>query len=73
MELTYNKLVNIGATFSKMEQNRIYKIGNGIINGKINRDNYYDEVRKMTKNVKSDQAIKSWQRIADYMWNRLYK
>lgn len=58
--------------FTKQENNRLRKIGEKIIDGKINEDNYYDEVRKFVKNVKSDPAIKSWQRLADYMYDKVF-
>ena len=58
--------------FTKQENSRILKIGQKIVDGTITENNFYDEVRKMTKNVKSDKAIKSWQRLADYMYNAVY-
>ena len=58
--------------FTKQENSRLLKIGQKIVNGTIDENNFYDEVRKMTKNVKSDRAIKSWQRLADYMYNKVY-
>ena len=58
--------------FTKQENSRLLKIGQKIVNGTIDENNFYDEVRKMTKNVKSDRAIKSWQRLADYMYNAVY-
>ena len=58
--------------FTKQENSRILKIGQKIVDGTITENNFYDEVRKMTKNVVSDKAIKSWQRLADYMYNAVY-
>ena len=58
--------------FTKQENSRLLKIGQKIVNGTIDENNFYDEVRKITKNVKSDRAIKSWQRLADYMYNKVY-
>ena len=58
--------------FTKQENSRLLKIGEKIVYGTIDENNFYDEVRKMTKNVKSDRAIKSWQRLADYMYNKVY-
>lgn len=58
--------------FTKQENSRLLKIGQKIVSGDIDENNFYDEVRKMTKNVKSDKAIKSWQRLADYMYNAVY-
>ena len=58
--------------FTKQENSRLLKIGEKIVYGTIDENNFYDEVRNMTKNVKSDRAIKSWQRLADYMYNKVY-
>lgn len=58
--------------FTNQENSRLLKIGQKIVSGDIDENNFYDEVRKMTKNVKSDKAIKSWQRLADYMYNAVY-
>ena len=58
--------------FTKQENSRLLKIGQKIVDGTITENNFYDEVRKMTKNVVSDRAIKSWQGIADYMYNKVY-
>ena len=71
--MTYNQLANMGAGFSKMERNRIYKIGNGIMDGTINKDNYWDMIRKMVKGVTTDRTMNSWERIADMMYNRVYE
>lgn len=58
--------------FTNQENSRLLKIGQKIVDGTIDENNFYDEVCKMTKNVKSDRAIKSWQRLADYMYGRVY-
>lgn len=35
------------------------------LNVLINKETFYDDVRKLTKNAKNDREIKSWQRLAD--------
>ena len=57
---------------TNQENSRLLKMGQKIVDGTITENNFYDEVRKMTKNVVSDKAIKSWQRLADYMYNAVY-
>ena len=32
---------------------------------------FWDDVRKLTKHVESDHAIKSWQRLAEQRYNQL--
>ena len=49
----------------KRDLNRIKKIVELVNNG-CKPNNYYDEIRKFTKNVYSDHAISQWQRLAEY-------
>ena len=48
------------------------------LNRLINVDTFYDDVRKLTRNIISDHSIKRWQCLADYrykeitdIWNRI--
>lgn len=50
----------------KRDYVRIDKVIEGIAQGKITKDNVYAEVRKMSRGVKTDHAIKRWQCIADW-------
>ena len=48
---------------------KIDKIINGIEKGTINKDNLYDSVRKFTRQVTSDHAIRRWEIIAEWFAN----
>lgn len=52
-----------------MEKRDINKIDK--LNTLTNIRTYWDDVRKFTKNVKSDHAIKRWQCLADARYNEL--
>lgn len=41
------------------------------LNALTNINTFYDDVRKITRNVKSDHAIKRWQCLADARFNEL--
>lgn len=41
------------------------------LNTLTNVNTFYDDVRKITRNVKSDHAIKRWQCLADVRFNEL--
>lgn len=49
---------------------KIDKIIEGIERGSINKNNLYDEVRKLTKRVVSDHSIKRWQIITEWFDSR---
>lgn len=52
------------------DMDKVDKIIEGIHNSNINKDNLYDEVRKLTKRVTSDHSIKRWQIITEWFDNR---
>ena len=50
------------------DYHKVDKIVDGIKNGKITKENLYDEVRKFTKKVTNDHLIKRWQIITDWFF-----
>lgn len=58
--------------FIKQDHDKLVKIGRKIVDGTITESNYYDEVRKLTRNVNSDRSMHAWQRLADYMYTVVY-
>lgn len=52
---------------------RYFKIGGAIATETINQLNYYDVIREWCKDITSDSAIKSWQRIADHIYTVVYE
>ena len=60
----YNALVIENRDISKID-----KIIDGIEKGTINKDNLYDSVRKFTRQVTSDHAIRRWEIIAEWFAN----
>lgn len=55
----------------KINYNRVLKCIT--IFQKYGKDEYYNEVRKMTEKIKSDHAINNYQRIAEYVFDSLSK
>lgn len=55
------------------ERRRYYKIGGAISDDTINQSNYYVVIGQWCKNITSDSAIKSWQRIADHIYTAVYE
>lgn len=49
---------------------KVDKIVNGIKCGKINKENLYDEVRRLTRRVTSDHSIGRWQIITEWFAER---
>ena len=47
------------------------KIVNGLNDGLISKENFWDSIRWLCKNVKSEHSIKRWQCIADYVYERI--
>lgn len=43
------------------------------LNKLTNIDTFWDDVRKLTKNVSSDRYIRRWQGLAEIRWNELTK
>ena len=41
------------------------------LNRLINVDTFYDDVRKLTRNITSDHSIKRWQCLADYRYKEI--
>lgn len=48
------------------------KIIDGIKSGKCTESNFYDFISKLAKNVRSDRAIRGYQIIADYAFDRVF-
>lgn len=60
----YDALVIENRDISKID-----KIINGIEKGTINKDNLYDAVRKFTRQVTCDHAIRRWEIITEWFAN----
>lgn len=58
--------MNYSYALEKRDVSRIDKL-----NTLTNVNTFYDDVRKITRNVKSDHAIKRWQCLADARFNEL--
>lgn len=54
------------AAMEKRDFSRIDKIRAIILDETTTQENYYDKIRKLTRNVKSDRGIGRWQHLADY-------
>jgi hypothetical protein len=51
--------------FNNQERLRADKIINLFSSRVLNKENYWDNIRKLTKNVYSDHALSSWQCLAE--------
>lgn len=59
-------------TYNSTEDKIVDKIINAISSGKINENNYWDEIRKMTARITSDKSIKTWQRFSEYIFDQIF-
>lgn len=41
--------------------------------GKINQYNYWDEIKKLSKNITTSKALTEWQRIRDYIYSNVFE
>lgn len=57
---------------SVMERKRLSKVFNGILTKEITYENYWTKMKSYTKGIKTDSAIKEWQRIADYFYGQVF-
>lgn len=71
MNLEQLKEESKGLIFESRDINKIDKIIKGLETGKINKYNFYDNIRKFTKNVYSDHSIGRWQCISDWFYARI--
>ena len=60
--MTYNRAIE------KRDYSKIDKLNN-----LTNKETFWDDVRKFTKNVTSDHSINRWECLAEYRWNELNK
>jgi hypothetical protein len=58
--------MNYLSAIEKRDYSKIDKLNN-----LTNKETFWDDVRKLTKNVTSDHAIKRWQCLADQRWGEL--
>lgn len=58
--------------YSSAEVKKVDKILDIYQTGKVNKENYYDHIRKLTKNVTSDQSIREWERISEIIECELF-
>ena len=50
---------------------RMDKVVNGLNDGWISKENFWDNIRWFCKNIKSEHSIRRWQSIADYVYERI--
>lgn len=58
--------MDYSSAFEKRDYTKIDKL-----NTLTNKDTFWDDVRKFTKNVTSDHSIKRWQCLAEQRWQEL--
>ena len=68
-----NKVLGNGFYTNKRQYNRTKKILKMIDDEKINQDNYWDEIRKLCKNVTSCRGISEWQGTSEYIYTNVFE
>ena len=68
-----NKVLEDGFYTNKRQYNRTKKILKMIDDEKINQDNYWDEIRKLCKNVTSCRGISEWQGTSEYIYTNVFE
>ena len=51
---------------------KVEKVLKTIINGKMHKETYWDDFRKITRNVSSNRSIREWQIVAEGMAKYIY-
>lgn len=59
--------------YSSAEDRIVDKILDAVKSGKVNENNFYDAIRKMTARITSDRSIKAWERFSDYVYDHLFR
>ena len=67
------KVLENGFYTNKRQYNRTKKILKMIDDEKINQDNYWDEIRKLCKNVTSCRGISEWQGTSEYIYTNVFE
>lgn len=67
------KVLENGFYTNKRQYNRTKKILKMIDDEKINQDNYWDEIRKLCKNVTSCRGISEWQGTSEYIYSNVFE
>lgn len=65
--MDYNEIYRY--VFERRDESRIEKLINARESGQMTPVNYWDIVRSLCANVKSDHAIKRWQILAECFYN----
>ena len=67
------KVLENGFYSNQRQYKRTEKILKMIDTGKINQDNYWDEIRKLCKNVTSCRGISEWQGTSEYIYSNVFE
>ena len=67
------KVLENGFYSNQRQYKRTEKILKMIDTGKINQDNYWDEIRKLCKNVTSCRGISEWQGTSEYIYTNVFE
>lgn len=71
LNMRYDYLYKDFKGIDKYDFKKLDKIVNGLNDGWIIKDNFWDSIRWFCKNVKSERSISRWQIIADYVYERI--
>lgn len=67
------KVLENGFYHNQRHYKRTEKILKMIDDNKINKDNYWDEIKKLCKNVTSCRGISEWQGTSEYIYSNVYE
>lgn len=57
--------------WEQRDYKRIDKIIGAIEDGSINKESFYDVIRKFTKRIESDHSINRWEALSDWFYVKL--
>lgn len=70
MKLSNNQIQEL-KTLTKWYPKKVTKVYEQLIKGKITLENFWNEARKITKSIKSDNSLREWQIIFENIENIL--
>ena len=50
-----------------------YRLIDAIKSGKIRKENYWDEIRKMVRNIRTDHNMRFWERLSEGTFMLLFE
>jgi len=71
MNITELKTMAYKRVIENSDVSKIDKILKGISTGKITKDNFWNSIKKLTKNICSDHSLNRWEIIGEWFYEQL--